>query len=205
MHKVPGNHDINPASTTADAVLAQLAHFKATFGEDYTSFRTKYAAFVLANTEMLIAPYLGLNGTTDNRVLEPVEAQWSWLETQLAAGNAAKPHVIMVLHHPPFLNHEDEPDQYFNTPQVPRRRLLSLAKKYNVSHMLCGHTHTTRDVKSADNSITVLTTAGTSRTFDTLGCGFRTITMTESSIEIQYNPLPNKGGYPGCIKKPRSL
>ena len=64
------------------------------------------------------------------------------------------------MHHPPFIHDEDEVHQYFNWPLVPRRRLLALARKYNVGHFLCGHTHTTTSVSTSDNAITILTTAG---------------------------------------------
>ena len=64
-------------------------HYRTTFGKhDFSSFQTKFGWFALLNSEMLILPFLGLNGTTDPKILTPVEAQWGWLETELeqAAG-----------------------------------------------------------------------------------------------------------------------
>ena len=70
-----------------------------------------------------------------------MEEQWAWLEAQLVAARAAemeRPHVIITMHHPPFLKTETEAHQYFNMPLVPRRRMLALARKYNVATFLCG-------------------------------------------------------------------
>jgi 3',5'-cyclic AMP phosphodiesterase CpdA len=103
VHQVPGNHDIDSESSTVDEALARLEHYRSTFStDDYSSFQTNFGQFTLVNSEMLIMPYLGLNGTTDRTILDPVDAQWAWLEQQLAAAKASKPHSIIVTHHPPF-------------------------------------------------------------------------------------------------------
>lgn len=82
--RIPGNHDIDSAGSSVPHALAQLAHFKETFGTpDYSTLRTKTAAFVMLNSEFLILPFLGLNGTTDRRILEPVAAQWAWADWQV--------------------------------------------------------------------------------------------------------------------------
>ena len=103
--QVPGNHDVNSELTSVDDVLAALQHYRSVFGAapapaqhfDYSSTSTRFASLIMVNSEMLILPYLGLNGTTDQRILEPVEQQWQWLETELASAAAAsdqRPHVV---------------------------------------------------------------------------------------------------------------
>jgi hypothetical protein len=59
-----GNHDVNSASTTVPELKTQLDHYHSTFGVDYHSFATKYASFVMVNSETLIAPHLGLKNDT---------------------------------------------------------------------------------------------------------------------------------------------
>lgn len=202
-HQIPGNHDVNSESTSTAMALNELDHYRTTFGKhDFSSFQTKFGWFSLLNSEMLILPFLGLNGTTDPKILTPVEAQWGWLETELeqAAAAAGSPHVVLVMHHPPFIHDEDEVHQYFNWPLVPRRRLLALARKYNVGHFLCGHTHTTTSVSTSDNAITILTTAGTAVAFDQLGCGYRVVQLSAASVNVTYKALLNGGGSPGCKK-----
>jgi 3',5'-cyclic AMP phosphodiesterase CpdA len=200
--QVPGNHDVNSESTSVDGALAALAHYHDVFGaHDYSNATTRWTSLIMVNSEMLILPYLGLNGTTDPRILEPVEAQWAWLESQLQHAKAAaaqRPHVVLVMHHPPFLATENEPHQYYNMPMVPRSRLLALARKYGAKTVLAGHTHTTRNCTTADGSITIFTTAGTARAFDHRGCGYRTLTATQDSLVVDYIELPHGGGTPGC-------
>lgn len=203
VHQVPGNHDVNSELTSVPAVLAALEHYKTTFErDDYSNTTTRFASLIMVNTEMLILPHLGLNGTTDPRILKPVEAQWAWLEAQLAAAQATvqqRPHIVITMHHPPFLQHETEPHQYFNMPIVPRVRMLALARKYGVRTFLCGHTHTTTNTSTADG-IRVYTTAGTARAFDHRGCGYRTLTMSATTLDVSYVELPGGGGAPGCVR-----
>ena len=48
----------------AGAALARLKHYRETFSaDDYSAFHTSLASFVLVNSEFLILPFLGLNGT----------------------------------------------------------------------------------------------------------------------------------------------
>ena len=77
---------------------------------------------------------------------------------QLAAAVAAGLIPIIVSHHPPFLKSEHEAHQYYNMPLIPRAKLLSMARRHGVGHILCGHTHTTRSVTTADG-IVIYTTA----------------------------------------------
>ena len=41
------------------------------------------------------------------------EAQWAWLEATLKAAQSARPHTILVSHHPPFLKSADEANVYW--------------------------------------------------------------------------------------------
>ena len=199
---VPGNHDVNSELKNASEVLRQLQHFRVAFNtSDYGYFDTHFGRFVLLNTEMLILPHLGLSRTTDPRILGPANAQWRSLEASLRTAQPTDKHLFLVGHHPPFVHHEDEPHQYFNMPLEPRRRLLALARRFGVRHMLCGHTHTTRAVSTADG-IQVLTTGGTSRVFDANGCGFQTVRLSASAVSIAYTELPGGGGL-GCAKPKR--
>jgi 3',5'-cyclic AMP phosphodiesterase CpdA len=134
-------------------------------------------------------------------VLSLVSAQWDFVEAQLVAARAAQQKPVFVMHHPPFITTEDEPDQYFNWPAVPRARLLALAREHGVRLFLCGHTHTTTDVSTADG-VRVLTTAGTSRAFDTHGCGYQTLRIDAGGINVTYSELPGGGGAPGCEPAP---
>ena len=76
-----------------------------------------------------------------------------------------------------------------------------LPRAYGVRYLLCGHTHTTRSVSTSDG-IRVLTTAGTARAFDSNGCGFQSLRISPTDVNITYTELPGGGGMPGCLKAP---
>lgn len=201
---VPGNHDVNSMLHTADSVLAQLSHFRTAFGlEDHGVVSTRFARFVLVNSELLILPTLGMNGTSDPRILGPAEAQWRFIEAALAKSARLHQHAVLVMHHPPFLVEEREPHGYYNWPLPPRARLIALARRYGVRLALCGHTHTTTDV-ATDDGIRVLTVAGTARAFDARGCGYNALRVDASAIAAEYVELPAGGGQPGCVRAPNA-
>jgi predicted phosphodiesterase len=186
VHLVPGNHDVNSESKTAQDFMGQLSHYRAAFGTNYHSFSTRYAEFFLIDSESLIVPYLGLNGTTNQQILNETQTQWHWLENTLAQSSAT--HKIIVSHHPPFLTTETEAHQYFNYPVVPRKQLMALARKYEVKNLLCGHTHTTTNRSTADG-ISIYTVAGTARAFDKNGCGYMSLAINQTSIVPEYHRL----------------
>lgn len=179
VHLIPGNHDVNSAGTDLAMFKTQLMHYRNVFGVDYHPFKTQHATFAMINSETLIAPHLGLNGTTDPWVLNQTETQWDWLEATLKTASTASSHSIVVTHHPPT-----EKDVYWNWPLVARKRLLSLLAKYHVKHVLCGHTHTTTN-RTVDGP-NIYTVAGTARAFDQRGCGYRVLHINATSITTEY-------------------
>lgn len=177
--------DVNSDAPNASSFETQLSHYRSTFGEDFHSFRTAFASFVLINSEALILPHLGLNGKPlDSFLKNETETQWAWMEKELAAAQKASPHVIVVSHHPPFLKATDEKHVYWNWPMGERNRLLGLLSKYGVKNILCGHTHTTTNVTVG--GLNIFTVAGTARAFDNNGCGYRVLTINSTDVSSVY-------------------
>ena len=75
-HLIPGNHDVDSMAKSASGFLGQLAHYRNFFGQNYHSVTTQFADIFLIDSESLIVPFLGLNGTTDARVMNETETQW---------------------------------------------------------------------------------------------------------------------------------
>ena len=200
VHLVPGNHDVNGDGGNSSTFLGQLGHYRTTFGVDYHSFETQYATFVMINSETMILPELGLNCTgsaasqrccagsqcaaLDKYIANETEAQWAWLEATLKAAQSAKPHTILVSHHPPFLKSASEAHVYWNWPPGVRNRLLGLLSKYGVHDLLCGHTHTTTN-RTVDG-FSIYTVAGTARAFDQNGCGVQVLTINSTTVDLEY-------------------
>ena len=204
VHLIPGNHDAD-CNGKASHYMEDLTHFKQTFTpQDYSTFTTKYASFVLINDETLIINSRNLSRWPTNitsPIAQAAEEQWAFIDRSLSAAQYdERPHTVMVMHHPPFIHTENETAQYFNWPNGPRARLLALVRKYGVRLLLCGHTHTTTEVQTHDN-ITILTTAGTARAFDKNGCGWRFLRMNATAMDVRYVELPGGGGE-GCGAKP---
>ena len=178
---------MNSEAATAEDFAKQLAHFRQTFGADYHSFSTTFATFVLINSESLIVPELGLNGTRDPGILNESAAQWSWLERTFERTSANGRHVILVTHPPPFLTTPSEKHDYWNWPMSVRTRLLGLLKSHGVQNVLCGHTHTTTNITV--DGFSIFTVAGTARAFDGHGCGYRALRITRDEVTSRYVPL----------------
>ena len=68
-----------------------------------------------------------------------------------------------------------------------RARLIELFTQHGVEYVLCGHTHTTTDVRGG--GLHVYTVGGTAKVVDSLGCGYNIITITADSVVISYRQL----------------
>lgn len=72
--------------------------------------------------------------------------------------------------------------------------------RHGVEYVLCGHTHTTTDVRGG--GLHVYTVGGTAKVVDNLGCGYNILTISATSIDISYQQLnyddPNAAIAPCC-------
>ena len=105
--RVSGNHDSSGddhITPTADS----LARYRELFGDDIYSFVRGGVKFIVINSTVVHNP---------REVRAEYRRQIDWLESELISardGSAEK--VIVLTHHPLFLEHPDEPDLYFNVP-----------------------------------------------------------------------------------------
>ena len=94
----------------------------------------------------------------------------TWFEQTLAAAKKQNSPVVVVGHHPLFLNTADEKEQYFNIPPAQRKRVLDLFSEHGVVAMLGGHAH--RLVAVDYKGIKFLCGETTSKNFDKRPLGF---------------------------------
>lgn len=151
-----GNHDVGnrPSAESID-------RYKSLFGDDYFAFWCNGCYFVCVNSNIYFDKTL---------VGDRFEEQHAWLEERLSYAHGANARKIFLCgHHPWFLFREDEtsseltgintfvargeehlvPDSYFSVPTEPRKKVLSLCKKYNVDACFSGHYHQNLVVKSS--------------------------------------------------------
>ena len=106
-----------------------LARYRELFGDDTYSFVTGGVKFVVINSTVLHSP---------GEVRAEYNRQIDWIEAELVSardGSAEK--VIVLSHHPLFLEHADEPDQYFNVPRDNRRPVTELLQAHRRGCRVC--------------------------------------------------------------------
>tara|TARA_R110002073_G_scaffold94340_2_gene219442 strand:- start:83588 stop:84019 length:432 start_codon:yes stop_codon:yes gene_type:complete len=119
---------------------------------------------------------------------ERLQQQQSWLEQQLQHPRVkdAK-HIFVFLHHPLFLEREDEPDQYFNIPLERRTPLLALLKQANVRAIFAGHYH--RNAYGRAGEMEMITTGPVGRPLGKDPSGLRIVRVQETQIQHAYHSL----------------
>jgi len=131
---VPGNHDVGNKvwpgrrDEAAQVTAARVAAYEKFWGQ------CPYARNVAG------LRVIGINSQVLGSALPQEEAQWQFLETELATPDA--PPTLVLQHLPPFLESPDEAgDPYWNIEPEPRKRLLALLTRGGVKGLLSGHLH----------------------------------------------------------------
>lgn len=112
---VVGNHELNGDG---------FRLFREIFGPVNFSFRVGETAFLVLNN----AAKEGLG-----------EAEWIWLREELAKARSASRRLVFL--HVPLFDPRRDRAKPHAMPEIPARRLLSLFKEYQVSHVFAGHIH----------------------------------------------------------------
>ena len=123
VYCLPGNHDVgNEASA-----------------EDVSAFVERYGSDRFVHKEKTYT-VIGYNSCVVKAKTPAEEAEYGWLAEQLAAAEKGKP-IIVVAHHPIFLNLPDEPETYENFPLELRSKYLQLLGQHGADLYLAGHLH----------------------------------------------------------------
>ncbi|PHQ32361.1 metallophosphoesterase [Rhodopirellula bahusiensis] len=171
---VCGNHDIGNRPT-AESIARYTEHF----GDDYFSFWVGGVFNVVLNSSLLKDP---------SGVPERLQQQQNWLEQQLQHSRVKEAkHIFVFLHHPLFLEQEDEPDQYFNIPLERRTPLLALLKAANVRAIFAGHYH--RNAYGRAGEMEMITTGPVGRPLGKDPSGLRIVQVEETQIQHAYHSL----------------
>jgi 3',5'-cyclic AMP phosphodiesterase CpdA len=177
VYWVAGNHDVGVDYYTP--TRESLAAYRKHFGRDYYSFTYGNSRFITINSPLLDRPE---GSPTD------YEDQQAWLQVQLAAARHGETdHTVLFSHHPPFLQHAEEPDEVWNIPIARRRPLLDMLSEAGVSAVFAGHTH--ENVYARHGAMEIVASAAVG--FNRMGnrSGYRLVTVSPSAIEHRYFPL----------------
>ncbi len=174
---VPGNHDIAP-----DALIPtplSIARYRERFGPDWYSFIHDRTLFVVMNTTVIDHPEL---------VQDEWVRQREFLEGELFAANSRSvDQVVLVGHHPLFVNTPDEPDLYWNLPEERRTHILGLAKAADVRSGFAGHWH--RNHIAVADGFTQVISGPVGYPLGDDPSGIRTVDVGAKDLAHRYIPL----------------
>ncbi len=176
MRWVPGNHDV--ATDTVVPTPESIAVYREAFGPDYYAFDRGPVRFVTLNTSVLDHP---------EHVGDELEAQFDFLEEELTRAAADDATVIIVGHHPLFLERADEPDDYWNLPTEQRTRVLDLVHRFGVPLFLAGHWH--RNSLARDGAFEMVTSGPVGYPLGSDPSGIRLVEVGDGRISHEYRPL----------------
>lgn len=177
MRWVAGNHD-----AAGDGVVPSpqsVEWYRSTFGPDAYSFDHGDAAFVVVDSTVLQHP---------EKVPGEPDRSLAQLEESLSgARRRGARHIVVFSHHPPFLEHPDEPDSYWNLPSGTRRRVVDILHRHGVRLVLSGHLH--RNNTASDGGLSVVASGAVGFPLGDDPPGYRSVTVGPDGIEHSYKPL----------------
>lgn len=173
LYHLPGNHELKNQATPE-----LLDGYRREFGKDYYTFTHGKLMGIVLNSSLITDPSL---------VLDEADKQLAWLKHTLSGAASQHLHLVVFQHHPYFLDHPDEDDQYFNIEKDVRNRYLALLKKYGVTHVFSGHLH--RNALGKDDNLEMVVTGPVGRPLGNDPAGFRIVSYEAGQMSHQYYGL----------------
>jgi 3',5'-cyclic AMP phosphodiesterase CpdA len=177
IHWVPGNHDA--ADDGIQPTPSSLARYREIFGADYYAIERGDAHLVVINTVVASEP---------QHVPGEWEAQLAFLEATFAAASSAGRRVVLLGHHPLFVERADEDDSYWNVPRARRHQVLSLVRAHGVAVGFAGHMH--RNAIARDDGFEMVTSGPVGYPLGDDPSGFRIVEVTRDTLTHEYVALP---------------
>lgn len=174
LYNVPGNHDVGNTPSPGD-----IAAYRNAFGKDYYTFKYRSVLGIVINSVYLHSP--------QHVPLQAAEQEQWLIKTLVEARQKHYEHIFVFLHHPLFLNQENEPDEYFNIPQERRKKYLDLFKANGIHYIFAGHYHRNALAKTSD--VDMVTTGPVGMPLGKDSSGLRIITVNGSKVEYPYYSL----------------
>ena len=174
VHWVSGNHDVGESPTSESIAL-----YRERFGADNYSFNHGDCHFAVINSSVVSDP-------------SNVPHEWDrivqFLGDDLATSRrAGAQHLVLLVHHPLFLERADEQEDYFTIPPERRDVILRILKDNDASAVFAGHMH--RNNYASDGKLLMITTGAVGYPLGSDPSGIRLVTVDESSITHRYYPL----------------
>ncbi len=174
VHWVSGNHDVGESPTSES-----IAMYREKFGADNYSFDHADCHFTVINSSVASDP-------------SNVPSEWDRIAQFLgddmsAAKRAGSQSLVLLVHHPLFLERADEGEGYFTIPPERRDVIMRILRDNDASAVFAGHMH--RNNYARDGDLHMITTGAVGYPLGSDPSGIRLVTMDESSITHRYYPL----------------
>ena len=166
LYFVPGNHDVEN-----NAPAENVAAFIGRYGHDRFIHKAKDYTVIGYNSCVI-------------KAATPAESEeYAWLERTFKRARRNKP-IILVAHHPMFVDSLDEKEEYHNIGIEMRKKYLALFEQYGVDLVLSGHLHYC--VQGEYNGIRFVTAGPAGRTLGKDKSGVEIITIRNGNTEAKY-------------------
>ena len=172
---VPGNHDI--ADDTVVPSSASVSAYREVFGADFYGFDLGDVRFVVLNTVVIDHP---------ENMMDELAEQMGFLEDEVSRADG-RAHTILLGHHPLFLEHPDEEDNYWNLPMEQRGPILQLIRDHDVAVAFAGHWH--RNSLAFDGDFEMVTTGPVGYPLGSDPSGIRIVDVGRERVLHEYVPL----------------
>ena len=181
MHWVAGNHDVGTVPTSKT-----LETYRKKFAPDRYAFRHERTHCIVINSCVCQHP---------EKVQDEWKAQLKFLEKELErATKLGSDHKLIFLHHPLFLSHPKEKNDYFTIPKERRLVIVDLLKKQGVRAVFSGHYH--RNALGRAGELEMIVTGPVGKPLGKDPSGFRIVRVYPDRIEHSYH---------GFEKMPRAV
>lgn len=169
VYYLPGNHDVS-----GDASSESVETFVGRFGSDRFVHRGRSYTVI------------GYNSNNVKNRTAASESEYEWIEQQLRRARKNKP-IIVVSHHPYFLNNADEAEEYFNIDIETRMRYIKLFERYGVDLVLTGHLHRCTSGRYGD--IDFVTAGPAGKTLGSDASGVEIVKIEGGKVLPAYYPI----------------
>ena len=169
VYYLPGNHDVS-----GDVSTESVEQFVERFGSDRFVHRGRSYTVI------------GYNSNNIKNRTAASEAEYEWIEQQLSRARKNKP-IIVVSHHPYFLDNADEAEEYFNIDIETRMRYIKLFERYGVDLVLTGHLHRCTSGRYGD--IDFVTAGPAGKTLGSDASGVEIVKIEDGKVVPKYYPI----------------
>jgi predicted phosphodiesterase len=177
LRYVAGNHDVAVDHTNPTA--ATLERYRDNFGPDYYAFSYGDVRFVVINSTVF---------TATRGVAAEAKAQLAFLESEaIIAGHQNANRIVLLSHHPLFIESADEDNNPWSITKKYRKPLLEIAADHGIKANFAGHLH--RNNVVSENGLLVVASGPVGLPLADDPSGFRVVTIGPKRINHKYHSL----------------